>query len=71
MQAIKSKDTKIECILRKRLWDLGYRYRKNYKKLIGKPDIVLTKFERPKDQSEAVKTKRASYGQYFYDKYNR
>ena len=31
--------------------------------------IVLTQFERPKDQSEAVKQKRASYGQYFYDKY--
>ena len=34
-------------------------------------DIVLTKFERPKDQSEAVKVKRASYGQYFFDKYNK
>ena len=43
MQAIRAKDTKIECILRKCLWDMGYRYRKNYKKLIGKPDIVLTK----------------------------
>ena len=32
-------------------------------------DIVLTKFERPKDQSDAVKIKRASYGQYFFDKY--
>jgi len=31
--------------------------------------IVLSQFERPKDQSEAVKQKRASYGQYFYDKY--
>lgn len=31
--------------------------------------IVLTQFERPADQSEAVKQKRASYGQYFYDKY--
>ena len=45
MQAIRAKDTKIECILRKRLWDMGYRYRKNYKKLIGKPDIVLTKYK--------------------------
>ena len=34
-------------------------------------DIVLTKFERPKDQSEAVKVKRASYSQYFFDKYNK
>lgn len=45
MQAIRAKDTKIECILRKRLWDMGYRYRKNYKKLIGKPDIVFTKYK--------------------------
>ena len=43
MQAIKSKDTEIELILRKELWSRGYRYRKNYKKLIGKPDVVLTK----------------------------
>lgn len=41
MQAIKSEDTKIECTLRKALWHRGYRYRKNYKKLIGKPDIVF------------------------------
>lgn len=44
MQAIKSKDTSIERILRKKLWQKGYRYRKNYKKLPGKPDIVLTKY---------------------------
>lgn len=45
MQAIKSRDTKIECMLRKELWHRGYRYRKNYKKLIGKPDIVITKYK--------------------------
>ena len=45
MQAIRAKDTKIECILRKHLWDMGYRYRKNYNKLIGKPDIVITKYK--------------------------
>ena len=45
MQAIRAKDTKIECIIRKRLWDMGYRYRKNYKRLIGKPDIVFTKYK--------------------------
>ena len=44
MQAIKSKDTSIELILRKKLWHMGYRYRKNYNKLPGKPDIVLTKY---------------------------
>lgn len=45
MQHIRSKDTKIEIILRKALWAKGYRYRKNYDKLPGKPDIVLTKYK--------------------------
>ena len=45
MQNIKAKDTSIECMLRKALWNKGYRYRKNYKKLPGKPDIVLTKYK--------------------------
>ena len=44
MQHIKEKDTKIEIILRKALWKKGYRYRKNYNKLLGKPDIVLPKY---------------------------
>lgn len=43
MKNIKSKDTKIEVVLRKELWHRGYRYRKNYNELPGKPDIVLTK----------------------------
>ena len=43
MQNIKGKDTSIEIKLRKALWAKGYRYRKNYKELPGKPDIVLTK----------------------------
>lgn len=45
MQNIKSKDTKIEVQLRKALWAKGYRYRKNDKKLPGKPDIVLGKYK--------------------------
>ena len=45
MQNIKQKDTKIEIILRKALWNKGYRYRKNYKDLPGRPDIVLTKYK--------------------------
>lgn len=45
MRAVKSIDTKIELILRKALWSKGYRYRKNYKKLPGKPDIVFTKYK--------------------------
>ena len=32
-------------------------------------DAVLTGFERPKDQSEAVRVKRAGYGQRYYDTY--
>lgn len=44
MQAIRSKDTSIELQLRKALWARGIRYRKNYKKLIGKPDIAITKY---------------------------
>lgn len=43
MQKIRSKDTSIEVVLRKRLWHDGYRYRKSYKKLPGSPDIAITK----------------------------
>lgn len=45
MQHIKSKDTRIEVLLRRALWARGYGYRKNYSKLPGKPDIVLTKYK--------------------------
>lgn len=45
MQHIKSKDTKIELMLRRALWKKGYRYRKNYNDLPGKPDIVLPKYK--------------------------
>lgn len=45
MSHIKSRDTLIEVKLRKALWNKGYRYRKNYSKLPGKPDIVLTKYK--------------------------
>lgn len=45
MQHIKFNDTKIEVILRKALWAKDYQYRKNYKTLPGKPDIVLIKYK--------------------------
>lgn len=45
MSNIKNKDTGIEVKLRKALWEKGFRYRKNYKNLPGKPDIVLTKYK--------------------------
>lgn len=44
MQHIRSKDTDIEVKLRTALWHEGIRYRKNYKRLAGKPDIVITKY---------------------------
>ena len=44
MQAIRSKDTRIELALRNALWHKGIRYRKNYKELPGKPDIAITKY---------------------------
>ena len=44
MSRIHSKDTKPELIVRKYLWNRGYRYRKNDKRLPGTPDIVLRKY---------------------------
>lgn len=43
MSHIRSKNTKAEILLRKALWNRGVRYRKNYKLLPGKPDIVVLK----------------------------
>lgn len=43
MKHNKSKDTKPELSLRKELWKRGLRYRKNYKGVCGKPDIVFLK----------------------------
>lgn len=43
MQHIRSKDSGIEVALRRALWTKGYRYRKNYSLLPGKPDIALTR----------------------------
>ena len=41
MRAIKGSNTSIELKLRKKLYRLGLRYRVNYKKLPGSPDIVF------------------------------
>jgi DNA mismatch endonuclease Vsr len=43
MRAVKSRDSKIEVSLRLALYRKGYRYRKNYDKIYGCPDIVFTK----------------------------
>jgi len=45
MSRIRSKDTSIEVSLRKALWHSGIRYRKNYAKLPGSPDIAITKHQ--------------------------
>ena len=41
LQAVKSKDTKIELLLRKELWKRGLRYRKNVNAIFGHPDIAF------------------------------
>ena len=42
MKNIRGTDTKIEIILRKALRAKGYRYRKNYSELPGKPCLLYT-----------------------------
>ena len=41
MRRIRSKDTKIEVMLRRELWRRGLRYRKNAKGIPGRPDIAF------------------------------
>ncbi len=45
MSKIKGKNTKPEILVRKFLYKNGYRYKLNYSKLPGKPDIVLPKYK--------------------------
>jgi DNA mismatch endonuclease Vsr len=45
MQAVKSKDSKIELAFGKALWNRGFRYRKNDKSVFGKPDFTLKKYK--------------------------
>lgn len=44
MSRIRGKGTKPEELVRKHLFSLGFRYRKNDSSLPGKPDIVLPKY---------------------------
>lgn len=44
MSSIKSKGTKPENIVRRWLWNRGFRYRLNSNKLPGHPDLVLRKY---------------------------
>lgn len=41
MQRVKNKDSQIELLLRKELWNRGLRYRKNVNRVYGKPDIAF------------------------------
>lgn len=45
MSQIRAKDTKPEMLVRKFLFSKGFRFRIHDKKLPGKPDIVLRKFQ--------------------------
>lgn len=40
MSRVKNKNTDIELTLRRKLWNLGYRYKVNYK-IFGRPDIAF------------------------------
>lgn len=45
MAGIKGKNTKPELVIRKAIFNRGFRYRIHEKKLPGKPDIVLKKYK--------------------------
>ena len=45
MGQVHLKGGKAETTLAKALWHEGYRYRRNYKKLPGSPDIAITKYK--------------------------
>lgn len=45
MSRIRGADTKPEELVRKYLFAKGFRYRKNDRRLVGKPDIVLPKYK--------------------------
>lgn len=44
MGKVRLKNGKAETILAKTIWHKGYRYRRNYKKLPGSPDIAILRF---------------------------
>jgi len=45
MSRIRSKATSIEIRLQKALWHRGVRYRKNYRKIPGAPDIAIVNYK--------------------------
>ncbi len=45
MAANRSRDTRPELLVRRFLWHSGFRYRVNFKRLPGSPDIVLRRYK--------------------------
>lgn len=45
MQHVKNKDSQIELRLRRALWQAGFRYRKNVRKVFGCPDIAFLRLK--------------------------
>lgn len=45
MKAIHQSGSRIEKLLQAHLWKRGLRYRKNYRSIIGKPDIAFPKYK--------------------------
>jgi len=45
MASVGSRNTRIETLVRRYLWRLGFRYRLNDRRLPGSPDIVLPKYK--------------------------
>jgi DNA mismatch endonuclease (patch repair protein) len=45
MRAIRSTGTKLEDKVSNELWKRGYRFRRNVKELVGKPDIAIKKYK--------------------------
>src|SRR5262245_692742 len=46
MALVKGKDTGPERLVRRALWDLGYRYRLHRSGIPGRPDIVITRLRK-------------------------
>lgn len=44
MSKVRLKNGKAETVLAKIIWHKGYRYRRNYKKLPGSPDIAILRY---------------------------
>ena len=45
MQHVRNKDSQIELKLRRALWQAGFRYRKNVRKVFGCPDVVFLRLK--------------------------